>query len=82
MVYSLSVLYVRHYFRADRRRSRTEFEEEAMNSLHTAVLIWWIGALMIAIVSKPVSPLAYFWGSAAVIAYVAAEVVRLLREKP
>ena len=53
-----------------------------MNSLHTAVLIWWIGALMIAIVSKPVSPLAYFWGSAAVIAHVAAEVVRLLREKP
>jgi len=82
MVYSRSILYVREYFRADRRRSRKESEEEAMNSLHTAVLIWWIGALVIAIVSKPISLLAYFWGSAAVIAYVAAEVVRLLKEKP
>lgn len=53
-----------------------------MNSLHTAAFIWGMGALAIAIVSKPISPLAYFWGSAAVIAYVAAEVVRLLKEKP
>ena len=53
-----------------------------MNSLYTAAFIWGMVALAMAIFIKPIPLGAYFRAAAAVIAHVAAEVVRLLREKP
>jgi hypothetical protein len=53
-----------------------------MNSLHIAAFTWAVVALTMAIFVKPIPPWVYFWSAAAIIAYVVAEVVRLLREKP